>query len=152
MMSIDDVYNTKGGVLMDLLSSHKLTLMQRSLDAASLRQQVISNNIANAEVPHFKRSYVRFEDLLAKQMQSGTTKQLSAYRTNARHLEFSSRRLDVEPRVVQDESTAMNNNQNNVDIDLEMANLAKNQMIYDALIRQVNHDIRSVRTAIGGRA
>jgi len=46
----------------------------------------------------------------------------------------------------------MNNNGNNVDIDREMSLLAKNQLVYNLYIQQVNHDIKMMRTAIEGRA
>jgi flagellar basal-body rod protein FlgB len=36
-------------------------LIERSLDVESLRRKVISNNIANVDIPHFKRSEVNFE-------------------------------------------------------------------------------------------
>ena len=42
--------------------------MQRGLVAANLRQEVISNNIANVNTPKFKRSDVVFESLLAKEL------------------------------------------------------------------------------------
>jgi flagellar basal-body rod protein FlgB len=45
----------------------------------------------------------------------------------------------------------MNNNSNNVDIDREMALLAKNQLSYNLYIQQMNHDVKMMRTAIEGR-
>jgi len=57
----------------------------------------------------------------------------------------------AQPRIVTDETSAINNNKNNVDIDYEMALMAKNQLYYNALIQQVNYDIKHLRTAIGGR-
>ena len=47
------------------MNSPNFDYLSRGLEAANLRQEVISNNIANVNTPHFKRSAVNFEDLLA---------------------------------------------------------------------------------------
>jgi flagellar basal-body rod protein FlgB len=135
--------------VISLMGSH-FQMLERTLDAASLRQSVIANNIANAETPYFKRSEVRFEDLLAKEMNS-TSSSLTGRRTDARHIYIGNRGLNVEPQIQADQSTVMNNNLNNVDIDAEMALMAKNQLRYNTLIQQVTHEIKLNRTAMEGR-
>ena len=61
--------------------------MQRGLVAANLRQEVISNNIANVNTPKFKRSDVIFESLLAKELGlDDDKKKLKMVRTRDRHL------------------------------------------------------------------
>ena len=45
-------------------------LLHRAMDVATLRRQVIANNIANSEVPNFKRSTVNFESSLKKALES----------------------------------------------------------------------------------
>ena len=35
-------------------------LLERALDAESVLRKVISNNVANVDTPHFKRSEVNF--------------------------------------------------------------------------------------------
>src|SRR5690606_36862414 len=109
---------------MNLLSTPGFQVLQRSLDAASLRQRVVANNIANVDTPHFKRSEVRFEELLAKELKEVSAPAFSAYRTNPKHFALTNTASGVVPQVVQDQSTAINNSQNNVDIELEMALMA----------------------------
>ena len=41
-------------------------LLQREMDVTSLRYQVSANNLANSEVPNFKRSEVNFESELKR--------------------------------------------------------------------------------------
>lgn len=136
---------------MNLLAGESLQLLQRSLDAASLRQRVIANNIANVDTPHFKRSEVKFEEMFRQYLQQNVPRVAMA-RTHPKHFPIggASARLPV-AQVAVDNSTAMNNNLNNVDIEYEMALMAENQLYYNALIQQVNHQIKSLRTAIGGR-
>ena len=122
--------------------------MEKALDAAVLRQRVIANNIANADTPGFKRSDVRFESLLRAELEGRGG--LVGLRTDPRHIPIGSTGLP-EPEVVTDRRTVMNNNLNNVDIDAEMSALAANQLRYNVLVQQVSHEIRLLRTAIGGR-
>ncbi len=43
-----------------------IDLLQKGMDAAWVRNEVISNNIANAETPNFKSSSVEFESIFQK--------------------------------------------------------------------------------------
>ncbi|MDF2813912.1 MAG: flagellar basal-body rod protein FlgB [Paenibacillus sp.] len=122
-------------------------MMERTIDASTFRQKVISNNIANVDTPYYKRSDVQFEDLLQKELQTQT---IEGYRTDQRHIPIGRKTSSVEPQVLTDEKSLMNNNYNNVDIDYEMSLLAKNQIRYNVLIQQVNHDLKLYRTALNG--
>jgi flagellar basal-body rod protein FlgB len=123
-------------------------MLEKSLDASSLRQRVISNNIANVDTPYFKRSEVSFENLLQQEM--GSFPRLQGYRTNPKHFYIGGSSTNITPEVTVDDSSIMNNNLNNVDIDSEMSQMAKNQLTYNTEIQQVNHDIKQMRLAITG--
>ncbi|WP_127580597.1 flagellar basal body rod protein FlgB [Paenibacillus koleovorans] len=131
---------------MILWNKPSLQMMERTIDAATFRQKVISNNVANVDTPYFKRSDVVFEDLLQQELQTQT---IEGYRTDPRHIPIG-RKTTVSPEVMRDEKSLMNNNFNNVDIDYEMTLLAKNQLRYNVLMTQVNHDLKMFRTAING--
>lgn len=117
------------------------------MDAAAFRQKVISNNVANIDTPYFKRSDVLFEELLSKELNK---KSIQGRRTDPRHIPIGRVAAPTVPEVVADETTMMNNNLNNVDIDYEMTLLAKNQLRYNVLIGQVSHDLKNYRTAMNG--
>jgi flagellar basal-body rod protein FlgB len=123
-------------------------LLEKSLDAATMRQRTITNNIANVDTPYFKRSEVSFESLLQKEM--GYLPTLQGYRTDARHFSIGSFSQQISPQITVDESSIMNNNLNNVDMDTEMTQLAKNQLAYNTEIQQVNHELKMLRSAITG--
>lgn len=125
-------------------------LLERSLDASALRQKVTANNVANVDTPHFKRSDVEFESILRKELEA--RKYIRGYRTHVKHIPIGQpARSDVRPSIVQDDrELMMNNNKNNVDIDYEMALMAKNQLKYNLLVQQVNHEFGMLRTSIGG--
>ncbi|EXX91379.1 flagellar basal-body rod protein FlgB [Paenibacillus darwinianus] len=137
---------------MKLLNGPEFKRLQGAIGAAETRQQVIADNIANVDVPYFKRSEVVFEEMLEQQLNAFGTKELAGKRTLARHIPIGSGSADLQPRIVTDQTSVMNNNVNNVDIDREMALLAKNQLRYNAMIQQLNHEVRMMRTAMEGRA
>lgn len=123
-------------------------LLEKSLDAATMRQKTITNNIANVDTPYFKRSEVSFESLLQKEM--GSLPTLQGYRTDARHFSFGGSLQQISPQISVDEASIMNNNLNNVDMDTEMSQMAKNQLAYNTEIQQVNHEFKMLRSAISG--
>lgn len=138
---------------MDVLGGAAFGRLEGAIRAASMRQQVISNNIANVDTPFYKRSDVVFEELLSQALGSGVTSQLGGIMTNARHIPIGPSSFGgPSPQVVQEQTTIINNDRNNVDIDKEMSLLAENQLRYNLFIQQVNHDVKMMRTGIDGRA
>lgn len=141
------VYHYIGGVDVSITGS-SLNLLERSLDATILRHKVIADNIANVDTPKFKRSDVEFESLLKNEMNKLSP--LEGYRTDPRHFVIGGL-SELKPRMVEDSKSAMNNNLNNVDIDREMITLASNQLRYNTLIQQFNHEFKQLHTAINSR-
>lgn len=133
------------------INNSSFQLFQKALDSTALRQNVIANNIANNDTPQFKRSDVVFEELLQQELDVMSTS-LEGRRTNSRHIPIGRQALTApDPQIRIDENTTVNNNMNNVDIDYENALLAKNQLKYNVLVTQLNHEFRSIRTALDGR-
>ncbi|MEK3722157.1 flagellar basal body rod protein FlgB [Paenibacillus sp. FSL H8-0034] len=132
---------------MDILNKAGFNQMERSLDAATLRQRVIADNVANADTPYFKKSEVRFEELLQQELNVSS---FEGYRTDPKHF-YIGRPARVEAQIVKDKQSTINNNLNNVDIDAEMSLMAKNQLRYNVMVQQISNDIKKARTAIQGR-
>ena len=136
-------------MLQQIMNSPTMDYMQRGLAAANLRQEVISDNIANVNTPKFKRSDVVFESLLAKELGlDDDKKKLKMVRTNDRHLPMAPPDSRAAARIQLDDSTTMRVDDNNVDIDAEMASLAKNQIYYSAMAKKIGGYIQSVKTVI----
>lgn len=136
---------------MNVLGGTAFQRLESAINAASMRQRVLANNIANNDTPYFKRSDVVFEELLTQAIGGHGKSALAGRMTNARHIPINSSYPSPSPKVVTDESTSFNNDRNNVDIEKEMALHAENQLRYNLLIQQVNHDVKMMRTAIEGR-
>ncbi|PHO07773.1 flagellar basal-body rod protein FlgB [Thermoanaerobacterium thermosaccharolyticum] len=128
------------------INFNTVDLMSKALDVSELRNEVISNNIANVDTPGFKRSDVNFESILNDTINSN---KLAGFVTDKNHIPINSKSIDnIEPQIVQDNSTSMRLDGNNVDIDVEMSNLAKNQLYYSALAQRVSGELNSILTAI----
>jgi len=107
-------------------------LIKKGLDAASLRQRTISSNIANINTPNYKVNKVEFENLLDQAIRG-----IGLKKTHKDHFGIGEIK-DVEAIVRKRTNTFLNDNGNNVDIDLEMTELAANEIYYSTLIKQVN--------------
>ena len=133
-----------------IMGSTNFNYLPRAMTAASMRQEVISDNIANVNTPNFRKSDVNFEDMLARELygEKPPEGQLQMVRTHDKHLPHKALPVHAEPTVVTDETTKMRTDNNNVDIDVEMANLAKNQIYYNALATQLGGYVTKMRNAI----
>lgn len=122
---------------------------KNALDASSLRQQTIAHNVANATTKNYKSKQVSFEESLKKAL--GETSSTGMRTTNSRHIGGSQSATSVRAEVYETASnTTMNLDGNNVDIDLEMANMAANQIQYNALIQRTNGKLQSYSKVIKG--
>ena len=131
------------------MNSPNFNYLGRGLAAANLRQEVISNNIANVNTPNFKKSDVIFEDLLAKELgfdEDGN--KLPLVRTHDRHLPVGVMPGDAEAQIFEDDTTTMRVDNNNVDIDIEMASLAKNQLYYNAMATSLGGYMTKLKNVI----
>ncbi|MEN6325087.1 MAG: flagellar basal body rod protein FlgB [Syntrophomonas sp.] len=140
-----------------IFNSKTNTILNKAMDASILKNDVIANNIANVDTPKFKRSEVVFEEnmkrLLAGDIDTDADK-LSV--TNERHIQIKSgnegktiENFQPETRVLKELS--FRNDENNVDIDTEMAKFTKNKINYDALGQSMSNEIKLLRMAITGR-
>lgn len=130
-------------------------VLRRALGAQSLRLRAIGHNVANANTPGFKRTYVEFEAALQKELELARDGRgrLPLYKTHPGHLPAGGGKGTARPRLARDTGTTMRNDGNNVDPDREMAELARTQLVYQALTRVVSDRYRRLRAVVqqGGR-
>ena len=132
--------------------SKTVDLLHRALDVSTLRYQVTANNLANAEVPNFKRSTVNFESELKRAMDS--EKQLPAKirltQTDSRHIDINPvyDYKTVQPRRVVDYATTAKANGNNVDAETEAMEVLKIQMNYQLLTMLENAQFSQMKIVL----
>lgn len=132
--------------------SRSVDLLHRAMDASTLRYQVSANNLANSEVPNFKRSSVNFESELKRALDSEKvakdTFQMTT--TDERHISSTGVRdyRDVEPRRVTDYLTTSKANGNNVDAEQEAMEILKTQMNYQLLTQMQAFEFSQIKIAM----
>lgn len=109
-----------------LTGGRAIEMAERGLDVASLRHNVISNNIANVNTPGFKRQSVIFE-------LSSEKGKIQAKKSHPKHIPFSYEMSEGPARIITEQDTIYRSDGNNVDLDKEMADLAKNTIYYNAI-------------------
>lgn len=110
--------------------------LTRTLDATIARQKSIANNIANVETPGYKRVYVPFEN----ELRSALDEQNSSSRM--------SQVKDLTPTRKTDYISQSKPDGNNVNIDAEMSDLAKNQLKNKAAMTLLQGKSAIMRAAI----
>ena len=137
-------------MLDQIMRSPNFDILERGISAANLRHEVIADNLANINTPNFKRSEVVFEEVLAKELYGDDDKgKLQLVRTHDKHLPFK-KFTRAGARVERDDTTVMRVDNNNVDIDMEMASLAKNQLWYNAMSRMLGGHISRIKSVMQG--
>lgn len=134
-----------GGIVLKLFSSDSMKLLERSLSYSSLKQRTIANNIANVDTPNYKAKDVSFHS----QLQSELEGSFKAKRTDPRHIPFGSSET-ANFHVYSKQNTSYKHNGNNVDIDLEMAEMAKNQIYYNVLVERMSSKFNGLKEALKG--
>lgn len=117
-------------------------LIKKTLDVSSLRQSTISSNIANVNTPNYKVNKVEFEKFLSESRDG-----INMTKTNPMHFGLETIR-DIEPVVEKRTTTSINDNGNNVDIDIEMTELAANEIYYSVLVQQLNSKLANLNYVI----
>ena len=113
--------------------SRTVDVLHRAMNVGNLRHSVYADNLANKDVPHFKRTEVNFESSLKKAIHSEQYRpEFMMTRNDPRHVSnwIQMDYQDVRPRRVLDFASTYNNNGNNVDPEKEVNNILKNQMRY----------------------
>lgn len=124
-------------------NSDSYDLLKKGLDAASTRGKVIANNIANINTAGYKRSYVNFEDSL-----NNSINDLELKKTDGKHIDDTT---TGEVQTLQDTSSSMKSDGNNVDIDTEMVDQSSNNLMYNALVSQINSKLSLTNYIISGK-
>lgn len=121
-----------------------VNVLSSAADAAWTRNEILNNNIANVDTPGFKRQDMKFETLLQHEIgrQGKTNSTLDQKVANVDY-----RRL--KPYVYTDNSQLSTRlDGNNVDIDVEEAELASNQLMYDGIIEGLNKEFERMKSVL----
>lgn len=123
-----------------------IDILSKALGASWKRNEVLANNVANVNTPNFKRSDVEFEKLLKGYLEGN---KVAGVTTHEKHIPIGTKDVkDLNYRVVKDMRYSTRRDGNNVDIDVETAEFAKNSILYNTLITRLNGNIQRLKLVI----
>jgi len=108
-----------------MIGDNDLSIPRKMLDAYALRHKLLANNIANAEVPGYRKMDVDFSDSLRKAVESQDPQ-----------------RIQREPIQVRQAREA------GVETETEVARMTKNEVLYNTFANIASFKLRLLRAAI----
>lgn len=120
---------------MALFDTTGFRILEQGMNIINESQAVIANNIANQDTPDFKCKYLYFAGVLSDKL-------------NATENSKYKKELNLESTVYTDNVTYDQPDGNNVDSDTQQALFAKNALLYEALLNQMNSEFTLMRTAM----
>jgi flagellar basal-body rod protein FlgB len=130
--------------LTDTLEFHGQALALRSE-----RQRLIASNIANADTPGYVARDIQFSQAL-QEATAGLNSAGTLSAPQAGHMAGQSP-SSSEARLVYAMPSQTNLDRNTVDMDRERANFVDNSVKYEATLRFINGNVRTLLTAITGQ-
>ena len=116
----------------------------KTAEASWLREEVLTNNIANVDTPNYKRQDVEFTTYLKSTLeQAGTPASTLTQKVNEANLSGITTRTYTENTTL---SYRMDGN--NVDLSTENAELAAEQINYNALIDSMNNEFTRMKAVL----
>lgn len=119
-----------------------INVLDKAADASWIRNEAISNNIANVDTPGYKRQDVNFEEQLRKAMKNSRYKSIDE---RVKNIDLN--RLN--PITYRDYAAlSYRLDGNNVDIDTENVELASNQIRYQGLTDSITKHFEGLQTVM----
>ena len=113
-------------------TSNIMDFLEAGLRAESLRQKAVANNIANFKTPGYRSINVKFEELLAKALDSPGVVDIS----------------EIKSEIYQPNTTPVKSNGNDVDLETEVGKMVKNALRHAAYIRILKKKYNQIDLAI----
>lgn len=134
---------------MSISFDRALGIHEQALGFRAQRAEVLANNIANADTPHYKARDLDFASVLAEQSGKSARDQAGLNRTNSRHIPAEgfpvgdaglAYRTPMQPSI----------DQNTVDLQIEQSNYAENAVHFQASFTLLNSKLKGLVSALRG--
>lgn len=156
---------------MHFIDSKTIDVTSLALDGLMQKHRAVSANIANSEVAGYKRQDVSFEDqlneILEKEYEKESYKSMNSkispvdpqtvMRSHQMSAATASKAIEAKqaygafkPTLFNDEASAISENGNNVNVEKEMVELAKNTAKYSVLSELLGKKLSGVSEIIRG--
>lgn len=116
-----------------------VNVLDKAADAAWLRQQVLSHNLANDDTPGYKRKDVNFEGALKQALENNRYVSMD---DKIAHISMD--QLSVKA-YTEDVGFSYRLDKNNVDFDTENAEIASNYIRYQAIKKSIEEEFNNMK-------
>ncbi|MDP3814400.1 flagellar basal body rod protein FlgB [Pseudomonas sp.] len=134
---------------MSISFDRALGIHEQALGFRAQRAEVLANNIANADTPHYKARDLEFATVLAEQSAKSQRGPVNLNRTDSRH-------IPADGVPVGDANLAYRTpfhpsiDQNSVDLQIEQSNYAENSVQFQASFTLLNSKFKGLVSALRG--
>ncbi len=118
-------------------------ILERILQTTHFRHRVLASNVANVDTPGYKAKDVKVQNAFKKEL-------VELLSTNKFHMKLISGRSGVRSKIMT-ETTPSWNDKNNVELDLEIAKMTENALLYQSSVKLLSTRFRMFKNAIRGR-
>jgi len=118
-------------------------ILESLLDKTHFRHRILTSNVANVDTPGY-----RARDVDMKNTFKGEVLELMT--TNPSHIRLISEKSETKSKIMTETSSPWND-KNNVELDLEMAKMTENSLLYEAGVKLLSTRFRMFKNAIRGR-
>ena len=125
-----------------LFADNAMRLAKAALNGLSLRQQVISRNLANVDTPGYQAQTINFEETLKHLVKEDGSLPLET--TNGAHLVSASHDMGFTSTLRPGGSFRAD--QNNVDVDVEMTDMSETGIQYQAVSQAISQKLMLLKT------
>lgn len=129
-----------------IIGSPTERLLEKGLDVAAVRHNVISGNLANVDTPYYKRRDVDFAAELKRALGAGEP-EVEMLVTHENHIK-DPLSGSQEVRIFREAASSQRNDGNGVDIDREVTYMVENTILYQAMASLITKHFQMLRTVI----
>ncbi len=126
-----------------------LGIHEKALNFRAQRAEVLANNIANADTPHYQARDLDFASVLAEQNEKTQGKQISLNRTDSLHIPADGIQL-ADPALRFRTPFQPSIDQNTVDMQQEQSNYTENAVQFQASFTLLNNKFKGLVSALRG--
>ncbi len=117
-------------------------ILEKIAHAANVRNGVLTSNLANADTPGYKARDIDFKKIVDKE-------HIKLKTTGPNHISTGSFGNANDKLIVEDNPSW--GDKNNVELDVEMAKMTENALIFESALQLMAVKIRMFKNAIKGR-
>ncbi|MBI5192430.1 MAG: flagellar basal body rod protein FlgB [Nitrospirae bacterium] len=124
-----------------------VSFLSKALDVMNVRHEVIASNIANQDTPNYSAKSVNFAKELETVMNTQKANNISV--TNPAHINLNSAGSGNVQGLVEIKNTSgADYDNNNVNVEMEMARMAENTITYNASAQILTGKFKGLLSAI----